>query len=197
MRTMLHYAAVVSLLIPSAGWTIVGEQLNLQPQSKLWVEGGSTIKSWSCEAKDVTANIEASSGGAVAKTLSGEKAISTVDVEMTVEKIECGNGTMNDHLRTALKAKDNKSISFKLTGYDVAKSADGVGGTLNGTLALGGMKKPISIPATGVELGGALRVTGSYTMKMSDYDLTPPSLMFGRIKVRDEVTVKFDLVIKS
>ena len=49
----------------------------------------------------------------------------------------------------------------------------------------------------GTDLGGALHVIGTYNLKMTDFELTPPSLMFGRIKVRDEVTVKFDLVLKS
>src|SRR5437868_2018027 len=110
MRKLIRYTlAALSLVIPVAGWTNVGEQLNLQPQSKLWVEGGSTIKSWSCQAPDVVATVEAASAGAVAKTLAGEKAISSVDVVVTVEKMDCGNGTMNDHMRNALKATDNKT----------------------------------------------------------------------------------------
>lgn len=198
MRKMIRYAlAALPLVIPVAGWTVIGEQLNLQPQSKLWVEGGSSIKSWSCQAPDVNATVEAATAGAVTKTLAGEKAIANVEVIVPTDKMDCGNGTMNDHMRNAIKAKDFKTIEFRLTGYDVAKSPDGVGGTLNGTLTLGGVKKPIAIPATGADLGGALHVTGSYNLKMTDYDLTPPSLMFGRIKVRDEVTVKFDLVLKS
>jgi hypothetical protein len=32
---------------------------------------------------------------------------------------------------------------------------------------------------------------------MSEYGLTPPSLMFGRIKVGDKVSVHFDLYLKS
>ena len=198
MRKMIRYAlAAMPLMIPVAGWTTVGEQLNLQPQSKLWVEGGSTIKDWSCKAVDVDANVEAAGVNAVAQVLAGEKAVKTVDVTVATEKMDCGNGTMNDHMKNALKAKDFKAINFRLTNYDVSKSSDGVSGTLNGTLTLGGVKKPIAIPATGVELGGALRVNGTYNLKMSDYELKPPSLMFGRIKVRDEVTVKFDLVLKS
>lgn len=198
MRKMIRYAAAaLPFLVPLAGWTTAGEQLNLQPTSKLWVEGGSSIRSWSCKAEDVNAVVEATAGGAVTKTLAGEKAINAVDVTMAVEKMDCGNGTMNDHMRNALKAKDFKAINFHLTSYEVAKAADGVGGTLNGTLTLGGVKKNIAIPATGAEFGGALRVTGTYLLKMTDYELTPPSLMFGRIKVRDEVTVKFDLVLKS
>jgi hypothetical protein len=198
MRKMIRYAAaVLPLLIPVAGWTTIGEQLNLQAQSKLWVEGGSTVRGWSCKAEDVNAVIEAGAPNAVVQTLAGEKAIKVVDVTVPVEKMDCGNGTMNDHMRNALKAKDFQSINFRLGSYDITKSADGVTGTLNGTLTLGGVKKPIAIPATGADLGGALHVTGTYNLKMTDFELTPPSLMFGRIKVRDEVTVKFDLVLKS
>jgi hypothetical protein len=40
-------------------------------------------------------------------------------------------------------------------------------------------------------------VSGAYPLAMSDYNLKAPSLMFGRIKVRDQVTVKFDLLLKS
>ena len=196
-KSILTALTALPLLIPVAGWTKIGEQLNLQPQSKVWVEGGSTIKNWSCKAEDVNATVEASGGGAIVQTLAGEKAIKIVDVTVPVEKMECGNGTMNDHMRNALKAKDFQAINFRLVSYDVAKGTDGVTGALTGVLSLGGVKKTITIPATGVDLGGALRVTGSYELKMTEYDLKPPTLMFGRIKVRDEVTVKFDLVLKS
>jgi hypothetical protein len=64
-------------------------------------------------------------------------------------------------------------------------------------LTLGGVQKAISIPAEGKTEGVALRVTGAVEVIMTDYDLTPPSLMFGRIKVRDPVTVNFDLLLKS
>jgi hypothetical protein len=79
----------------------------------------------------------------------------------------------------------------------VSKGADGVSGTLTGTLKLGGATKTIAIPATGKVDGGVLHVTGAYALKMSDFNLTPPSLMFGRIKVRDDLTVKFDVLLKS
>jgi hypothetical protein len=32
---------------------------------------------------------------------------------------------------------------------------------------------------------------------MTQYDLTPPSLIFGRIKVSEKVIVKFDLLLKN
>lgn len=188
---------VAGFVVPTGAWTIYNEQLALQPQSKLWVEGTSTVRSFSCQASEVQATVNASGENAIARLMTGDKAVQTVSVVVPSEKLDCGNGTMNEHMRKALKASDNPTIAFKVTGYDLAKAPNGVSGTLNGTLSLGGQTKTISVPATGVMSDGALRVTGAYELAMSDYSLTPPSLMFGRIKVRDKVTVKFDLVLKS
>ncbi|MEP6619625.1 MAG: YceI family protein [bacterium] len=199
MRHLLRTAtlALPLLLLPTLGWTNAAELLTLQPQSKLWVEGTSSIKSWSCKSGDVNAVVEATSANAVSQLLTGDKAVKSVAVTLTTEKLECGNGTMNDHMKNALKAKDVPSIEFKVASYDLTRGADGISGTLNGTLSLGGVNKPIAVAATGTSEAGALHVIGSYELKMTDYDLKPPTLMFGRIKVGDNVTVKFDLLLKN
>ena len=189
-------ALTLTVALPVIAWTANPELLTLQPESRLWVDGTSTIKDFTCKAGDVTAVIEASPN-AVAQVTAGEKGVRAVHLSVPAEKLECGNGTMNSHMRKALKLDDNATIDFKLSSYDVSKGAEGSSGTLKGTLSLGGVQKAISIAAVSKTEGGALHVTGAYVLKMSDYDLTPPSLMFGRIKVRDEVSVKFDLLLKS
>ena len=185
------------LVIPTGAWTLYQEQLALQPQSKLWVEGGSTVRSWSCQATDVRATVEASGTNAVARLMTGEKSVEAVNVALSSEKMDCGNGTMNEHMRKALKTSESPTIAFKVSSYDLNREPNGVNGTLTGTLSLGGVTKTITVPATGVMEDGALHVKGAYELAMTDYSLTPPSLMFGRIKVRDKVTVKFDLLLKS
>jgi polyisoprenoid-binding protein YceI len=127
----------------------------------------------------------------------GEKGVRAVRVRVQSEKMECGNGTMNEHMKKALKVETNPTIEFKLVGYDVSRSADGVAGTLTGTLSLGGVQKSVAIPAVAKNEAGVLHVTGEYPLKMTEYDLKPPKLMFGRIKVGETVTVHFDLLLKS
>jgi hypothetical protein len=195
-RTILP-VLTLSLALPVLAWTSSRELLTLQPESKLWVDGTSSIKKFSCTAGEVKAVVDAAPNG-LAQLALGEKGIRTVRVTLPAEKLECGNGTMNEHMRKALKVGDNKTIAFTLSGYDVGRGADGITGTLNGTLALGGVEKSIAIPAVGKSEGAnALRVTGSYPLNMKEYGLKPPTLMFGRIKVGETVTVKFDLLLKS
>jgi polyisoprenoid-binding protein YceI len=194
IRTLLPVLTLI-VALPVVAWNARPELLTLQPESKLWVEGKSTIRSFSCQAADISAVVDAVPNG-IAQVAAAQKGIRAVRITVPAEKLECGNGTMNDHMRKAIKLSENPVIEFNMASYDVSKATEGVSGTLTGTLKLGGVTKTIAIPATANPENGSLHVIGAYELKMSDFDLTPPSLMFGRIKVRDELNVKFDLLLK-
>jgi len=199
MKTNFKTALLaLAILVPASGaWSVANEQLVLQPQSRLWIDGTSTIRSFSCKADEVNAVVEANDPNAIPTLLSGDKGVKAVRVTVPAERMDCGNGTMNDHMRKALKVTENPAITFNLSDYDVAKNADGITGTINGTLDLGGVKKSISFKANGRSEGGMLHIDGAYDLRMTDYGLQPPKLMFGRIKVGETVKVNFDLLLKS
>lgn len=198
MRNTL-LASLAALGLASAGaWMRIDTPLTMQPESRIWVEGTSTTKSWSCKAVAVDATIMATSANAPAAVLGAEKAVRSVSLVVAAPKLDCGNGTMTGHAHKALKAEQHRTITFTLGSYDLAKVADGTRGTLAGTLTLGGVTKPVSIVATAKPAAaGQVRVTGTYALRMTDYGLTPPKLMMGAMKVGDEVKVNFDLVLKA
>jgi polyisoprenoid-binding protein YceI len=188
----------LAIVLPASGaWTTANEMLVLQPQSRLWIDGTSSIRSFSCKASEVNASVEATGPNAIAQLLTGEKGVKTVRVSVPAEQLDCGNCTMNEHMRKAIKLSENKSIEFRLTEYTVAHNADGISGTIDGSLLLGGVTKPITLQATGKSEGGMLHITGSYDLDMTEYGLKPPTLMFGRIKVGKTVKVNYDLLLKS
>jgi polyisoprenoid-binding protein YceI len=194
MKTTLF---ALALIIPGSGaWTTANELLVLQPQSRLWVDGTSTVKSWSCKAGEVNAVVEANPN-AIPALLTGDKGVRTVRVTVPAASLDCSNGTMNEHMRKAIKLEEHKTIEFRLASYDVSRNADGIAGTMTGTLSLGGVDKTITMNAEGKPEGGMLHITGANPLKMTEYGLKPPTLMFGRIKVGETVTVKFDLLLKS
>ena len=196
MRPSVTRAFAAALILTPIG--IPSEQLAVQPQSKMWIEGTSTIRSFQCAVPDFTLTVHAEGTGAVTAVLGGQKAVRTVDLTVPAAKMDCGNGKMNEHMLKAVKAEQNPTIKFTLASYDVAKAGDGVQGTLRGTLALGGAQHPIDVSAVATDAGnGAMRIVGGYEVALSAFDLERPSLMFGRIKVGDKIQVKFDLVLKS
>jgi len=188
----------LAIVLPASGaWTVANETLVLQPQSRLWIDGTSSIRSFSCKAGEVNAVVEASGPNAIQQLLAADKGVKTVSVTVPAEQLDCGNGTMNEHMRKAIKLSEHKTIEFRLADYDVAKNSDGVAGTIRGTLLLGGVTKPITLKAEGKPEGGMLHITGVYELNMTEYGLKPPTLMFGRIKVGQTVKVNYDLLLKS
>jgi polyisoprenoid-binding protein YceI len=188
----------LAIALPASGaWTVANQVLVLQPQSRLWIDGSSSIRSFSCKAGEVSAVVEATGPNAISQLLTGDKDVKTVHVTVPAEGLDCGNGTMNEHMRKAIKLSEHKSIEFRLADYDIARNADGVSGTINGTLLLGGVTKPITLKAEGKPEGGMLHVTGSYDLDMTEYGVKPPTVMFGRIKVGKTVKVNYDLLLKS
>lgn len=183
--------APVAATSPRAGFTVL-------PQSKLWVDGTSSVRSFSCKATDFNVDLDAGPGFTAA-VLAGQKAVKTVTVTVPAAKLDCGNGTMNDHMRESIKAQEAPTIQFKLTGYDIAPKDGGTAtGTLKGALTLGGATHDIEIPVTASNKGdGTLDVTGTYPLSLKAFGLKAPSLMFGRIKVGDVVKVNFDMLVRS
>jgi polyisoprenoid-binding protein YceI len=193
--TATHAFAALFVLAPLR---TAPELLVAQPESKLWVEGTSTIKSFTCTVPEFDLKVNAEGTGTVAAVLNAQKPVKSVALTIDAAKLDCGSGTMNDHMHEAIKLDKNPAILFKLSGYDVTKDAAGVQGTVHGSLALGGAEHPVDVTAVATDAGnGALRVVGSYELALSAFDLKRPSLMFGRIKVGDKVQVKFDLVLKN
>ena len=190
--------SLTALVILAAAWKIASAPVDLAPESRLWVAGTSTVKSFTCKADSITAKIVAADQTAPHSLLAGVKTISGVTFDVTAARLECGNGTMNSHMLKALKASEYPSISFKLDSYELAKGSDSTAGTLSGTLNLGGVEKPVVLAVALKDVGpGAVRVTGEYELNMRDYQLKPPSLMLGTMKVREKVKVGFDLLLKS
>ena len=172
--------------------------LDLQPESRLWVAGTSTVRSFQCQAGAFDAKIESASADAVAAVLAGEKVVSRVEVTVPAEKLDCRNGTMNEHMRKALKAKEFPTVVFRASSYDLARTSDSVAVTLIGSLTLGGVEKPITVKAY-AKAGdnGTLIVSGTREVRMTEFGLKPPTLMLGTMKVDEKITVGFDVVLKS
>jgi polyisoprenoid-binding protein YceI len=195
----LSVIALSSLLaLTAAAQNGASNALTLQPESRLWVEGTSSVRGFTCKAPTVNATIQTNTSGAVAATFAGEKSVSAVRVEVPARSLDCDNGTMNSHMYTALKAAEHPTIVFRMTSYDLTtKDPTTATVKLTGRLSLGGQERPITMTAEAKQgPGGTLRVTGSQDVKLTDHGLRPPSLMMGTMKVGDVVKVRYDLVLK-
>jgi hypothetical protein len=192
----LPILALVAMVAVLTAARPLAEQMTLGTGSKLWFDGTSTVRDWNCAAGQVDVTVDAAAN-ATAETLGGRKAVRAVQLTVPVARLDCnGNRRMNEHMWKALNAEQHQQIAFAMTGYELTAGTP-TRGTLYGTLTLNGQAKPISFPVEFAAAGGALRVQGSYALKMTDWGVAPPTLMLGALKVGEVVTVRFDLLLQN
>ena len=170
--------------------TTVGQTTNYAStaQSRIWVDGTSTIHDWTCEVANVTADIAAEDGFS-----SLSKAVITVKSDA----LECKNGTMNKKALSALNVKKHPTIRFAATSNDVTTAGNDIKIQTTGKLELAGTTKPVTATVTGkTQADGSIRFTGTLPIKMSDYGIDPPTAMLGTMKTGDDVKVRFDIVVQ-
>ena len=162
--------------------------------SKVRVAGTSNMRTWRCESGRVQGSIETSQPG-VPAVGEAARAVRMAEVVIPVASLDCANGTMNNHLRRAMKADQVADVRFRLATGGVTMGGDGHA-RLAGTLSIAGQEKPVTVDATVTQAEGGLRVAGTYGLKMTDYGVRPPTVMMGAFRVADAVTVTFDVVVK-
>ena len=99
---------------------------------------------------------------------------------------------MDKNAYSALKTDENKQITFQLTSGKIE------GKTIRcvGSLTIAGTTKQIDVDATYTILSdGSIQCKGSKKLAMRDYNVEPPSFMFGTVTTGNEITVSFDVVL--
>jgi polyisoprenoid-binding protein YceI len=165
----------------------------LESESRVWVKGGSTLHDWTSEATKF--NIEPKSFS----FLSGSM-IEALYFSAEVAGMVSGRGSIMDKKTfNAFDGEKNPLIEFTLqkTGKIMEGDEDAIFELgLTGLLKMAGVSKEIDLVVKGERLEEHIRITGSYDMKMSDFDMETPSAMFGQIVCDDAITVLFDLIFK-
>lgn len=158
------------------------------------VEGTATLYGkWSCK------------GDAIVETLPGEAlepvpgfpgGVQAIQVTVAVKELDCGDGTMNKHLRNALKEKNHPEIRFKTTRYALNENGDVV--KAYGELTIAGVTRDVELNATLTSSHeGGFQVEGKVNIRMKDYEVKPPSRLFGALKVSNDISITYTATIES
>ncbi|HVE13432.1 MAG TPA: YceI family protein [Elusimicrobiota bacterium] len=191
MNALRTFAAASLLGLACAGPGRAGEsaRLALQPQSRLWLEGTSTLHAYSSTATRIELAGEAQD--ASADGLLREGGTRGFAVTIPVSALKSGESGLDKNMYKALKAKEFPAIVFRLSSYQAS------GGAIKakGRLTIAGTEKDIELEAQAVPSGDALEVRGRQALLMTDYGIAPPKLMGGLLKTGDKVVIGYDLVL--
>ena len=196
MKSLL--TTIFVILFFAFGNAIAQQNATLLDKSTMKIDGTSNVHDWTADAQEV--NIDANFTFEALQSDTAQNPVQSLTVTVPVEERESGKGGMNRRMYDALKKDDNPNITFEFSSAELTNSnADSSSFTLNtsGTLTIAGVSKEVSFPVTGtMQEDGTYNFNGSYEIDMTEYDVEPPSAMFGAIRCGEMITVKFDLFFK-
>ena len=159
------------------------------------VLGTSNLHKWSMEAKDISCSAKFS----FAPGSSQPQSLAALDLSIPVHNLKSGESSMDSRAYTAMKADKFGAITF------VSQSAVIVPGQKNefqikstGTMTVAGVAQPVVLTAAcQVNADGSIVCNGSTPLKMTDYQIKPPSFMLGALKTGNALTIDFSLILKK
>jgi polyisoprenoid-binding protein YceI len=159
--------------------------------AKITVKGTSNIHDWVLNSDGGFFNITFSDN------MSG---ISGLVFKLPVETLKSESKAMDKNTYKALNASRYTTISFDAADITAKQlSANTFILTSRGKLTISGVTKTVLLSAKAVVNNNDNSITyyGAYTLKMTDYNVEPPTAMFGAIKTGDSITINYSVRVKG
>jgi len=164
--------------------------------STINVTGTSTLHGWTVavnEVQDVPTTL----------ALSGvdTMVIDSFSFGVVVSSMDGGRGaSMNAKITKALQATSHPIIRYQQNEPSLIGDIDDTGNfklTSKGILKMVGLEKAIEIEVMGQKTAEGIILKGSKPLKFSEFDIEPPSAMFGQIVCGDDIAVNFEFRYKQ
>ncbi|MBM1105743.1 YceI family protein [Aurantibacter crassamenti] len=170
----------IVLILLVLGVTITGfaqDSYTLSNNSKLTIDGTSTVHDWTVTANTLKGSLKADADSP-----------KEIDFQVAVADIKSERGaTMDKKMHAALQKDSHPQVLFNL--IEVKDKS-----TLVGTLTIGGNSQKVEITGKLDVSTDKISITGEHGLALKDYEIEPPTAMFGQVIVGPDVTVKFNLV---
>jgi polyisoprenoid-binding protein YceI len=182
MTTLKFAASLLLFLTP-----LLGGQLN-----EVAVTGGLVTFQAETNVSALTVHGKSSALEARVQIQRSEKdlILEKVDAVVSVQSLSTGMSIRDRHMRERVMADGGGSTPD--LRFTASKTVCGLNSecSIKGDFLLRGVARPMTITSRIREESGKYRVTGTGTLKLSDYGIEPPSQL--GVRVKDEVSIKFD-----
>ncbi|MBD3798949.1 YceI family protein [Sulfuricurvum sp.] len=112
-------------------------------------------------------------------------------MEVSIADFISDNAKRDSNMRETMESDKFPKASFEIKEV-LVKGGNNV--TLKGVMSIHGVSKPFSFEGSVSEEGSKVQIRVKSSMKMSDYGITPPKMVF--LTVRDQVDLNVDVVLK-
>ena len=196
---------VVALLTLAPSWA-AGEtaraSVGLGPASVLWIEGTSTVHDYESKTSSLKLTLLRDASQADPADAAALEAwlqaggLKGLDLVVPVTTMRSGKDGLDKNMFKALKTSEFPEIHFQMSGSEFGTArGDTLPVSAKGTLDIAGQQRPVTVQGHLLRTADGVWLEGAHPMKMSEFDIKPPKMMMGTIKVHDPVVVRYRLLL--
>ncbi|GAB4248659.1 MAG: hypothetical protein Kow0027_11150 [Saprospiraceae bacterium] len=154
---------------------------------EITIEGTSTMHDWTA----TTTSLDGEGAFIFEKGI--PVSIEKLKVTTKAKSIKSEKGsTMDKNMYKALNADKYPTLTFVLTNVDYfRKNGTSYDVKITGKLTVAGTTKTVSITGKGTQAGTGISFSGNFKLKMTDFNVEPPSLFFGTLNTGDDITIRY------
>lgn len=190
---------VLFILILSLQYTGVAQEfLNLDSKSSFIINGTSTYSDWSVKAVHIEGILKLSlrdTTNNLANYISNE--IDDILLQVSVDSLQSGKGeTMDNKMHGALKKEVYPKIYYNFISINSPIDKKN-GYVISGLINIAGVEKQIEINSVITLTNNIVHFSGKKKLKLTEFNINPPTAMFGQIETGNDIVITFDLFFTS
>ena len=168
--------------------------LDIQDNPEMHIYGDSNIKKWDAAVNEVTGSLTLQNMEELSTEILTPENFRSATITVPVEQIESESGGLTKNIHKYLEADDHPNITFELVEItNIVQQNDSLIVSAQGVINAAGKDNPVEMVVNASMNDGSLQISGEKELLMTDFDIDPPTAVFGTIRARDEFVVRFNV----
>ncbi|MCO6475993.1 MAG: YceI family protein [Phaeodactylibacter sp.] len=169
--------------------------------SRLFLEGTTNVNTFICNCTCIQSFPRLQFEMEV-KEESEQAIFEEAQLRIRTRDLDCGNRNMNKDMYETLKANQYPSIAITILeaglrpGEKLSQTEEWSHIVARAQISVAGVTRTALLKVRAKQIGTATyRFLSQYTIKMTDFNIDPPTAMLGLVKVNDKIEINFDLTV--
>lgn len=197
----MHPLSLFLLFLPFVSWSQSNNNLSnicFIENSEIIILGTSNVTDYQCQLYDLSNNTHIQISSAVFDhTVKLHNAI----VHLESNGFDCEKKMMTSDFYQAIKGESHPTISVAFHQFTLVDAIENhpiqeqIPAKIS--IQLAGVTNYYSLPLSSLSIKpDELTVTGSVGLLMTDFDISPPTALFGAVKTADEIVIEFKITFR-
>ena len=184
------FSSWVPISRPIDGFSVV--KWSVEKSSSLRILGSSNLHDFQCDALGYATTDTISF---IANNNNSGKILLKGALKIEINSISCHNFIITRNFKSTLKSNEHPYLIVKFLSLerlpDFSNHKDNLKGIVE--IELGGVAKKFEIPYKIQKNGQVVILNGQRNFTFSDFEITPPSILGGLVKIYNKFNVEFNL----